>query len=495
MLGFRFRDLLHLERSSRGLLLSVLKFQKRTQGIGVLQAAISLRELPCKSHIELLYQNSGTHSTMEHLEPMTRSSSDEENQAPEFQLIRRKRPRSPEPQSDAEPFPLHSAEKAPRLMVLPGLAELLAAQNQRKEGVAADALLDVLSRVSTEQEQVQEQEKQQQQLQLEEEIEVEDKTPWPSAKQYHDIFMQPKSELKIPVYDLGVDPRGVPLHPEFIYSQPVSCMYFLKCSRLLGKGSFGFPRKKKQAGETISATTPTGKKPAGKGKKESSKDFEWRKMSFVTGLPKKQPIVRYITATCYSRATDVVAKKKVFRMHAVMLADDVGTGEKGEYVLVHIRAGGSKRVGLRASLSGVDAQQAPASPGAQGTQNAKNNADLQCIRRPVSPITVAVSSYSSSTASTSPRNKKLLHAEFASSQAEGMDHFAKMLAVTGTLPIEVTPSVTRHPLFITTKDPKVDSARQALRNMILKSCTSPDEMTKYVLGLQEELAALQTHNS
>lgn len=424
-----------------------------------------------------------------HLAPlMRREHSSDEESAPEFQLIRRKRPRSPEPR-DAEPYAMHSLEKAPRLMVLPGLAELLAAQKQRKEGEAADALLDVLSRVSSEQEQ---QEKQQQQLQ-EEELEVEDKTPWPSAKQYHDIFMQPKSELKIPVYDLGVDPRGVPLHPEFIYSQPVSCMYFLKCSRLLGKGSFGFPRKKKQAAETTPNSTPTGKKMAAKGKKESSKDFEWRKMSFVTGLPKKQPIVRYITATCYSRATDVAAKKKVFRMHAVMLADDAGTGEKGEYVLVHIRAGGSKRVGLRASLSDAETQQAPASPGAQGTAEAKRNADLHCMRRPVSPVSVAVSSYGSSTASTSPRNKKVLHTEFAASQAGNASQYARVLGVSGMAPMNS--SVSRHPLFTMAEDPRVDSARLALRNMILKSCASKDEMAKYVMGLQEELATMQHQNN
>ncbi|EGZ19204.1 hypothetical protein PHYSODRAFT_312545 [Phytophthora sojae] len=434
---------------------------------------------------------------MEHL---MHCSSDEEGaaRAPEFQLIRRKRPRTHESGGGDSPFgyPVRgSPEKAPRLTVLPGLAELLAAQKQRNEGVAADALLDVLSRASSaeqQQQQQQQQSPQQPQPQQEEDIEVEDKTPWPSAKQYFGIFSAPKSELKIPVYDLGVDPRGVPLHPEFIYSQPVSCMYFLKCSRLLGKGSFGFPRKKKSAGETTPTTTPTGKKPAAKaGKKESSKDFEWRKMSFVTGLPKKQPIVRYITATCYSRATDVTAKKKVFRMHAVMLADEAGTGEQGEYVLVHIRAGGSKRVGLRASLADAEAQQAPASPGAHGTTTAKQNADLLCMRRPVSPTSVAVSSYSSST---SPRHKKLLHAEFSSSQGERSDHLARVLSASPGFPMGLNstpPSVTRHPLFTSAEDPKVDSARQALRNMILKSCTSRDEMAKYVMGLQEELAALQ----
>ncbi|KAI9980087.1 hypothetical protein PInf_026823 [Phytophthora infestans] len=298
-------------------------------------------------------------------------------------------------------------------MVLPGLAELLAAQKH----------------ATKEQTYVQTQE---------EEVVVEDKTPWPSASQYFDIFSTPKSELKIPIYDLGLDPRGVPLHPEFIYSQPVSCMYFLKCSRLLGKGSFGFPRKKKTTGDATSTTTTSGKKPA-----ESSKDFEWRKMSFVTGLPKKQPIVRYITATCYSRATDVSAKKKVFRMHAVMLADEVGTGEKGDYVLVHIRAGGSKRVGLRASLADAEAQQAPASPTATAEAERRSALEFWVVRRD------------------------------------------RLVRCRQWLDI---------PLFTAAEDPNVDSARLALRNMILKSCTSRDEMAKYVMGLQEELAALQNQN-
>ncbi|POM77434.1 Hypothetical protein PHPALM_5183 [Phytophthora palmivora] len=273
-------------------------------------------------------------------------------------------------------------------------------------------------------------------------------------------------------------------------------MYFLKCSRLLGKGSFGFPRKKKAAGETTPTTTPTaaGKKPAGKGgKKESSKDFEWRKMSFVTGLPKKQPIVRYITATCYSRATDVAAKKKVFRMHAVMPFPYRHIPSHGAAVAALIRAGGSKRVGLRASLADAEAQQEPTSPSAHGTTNGKQNDDLLCMRRPVSPTSVAVSSYSSSTASTSPRNKKLLHAEFAGSQGDRSEHLARVLSgsATSIITADSTSSMTRHPLFTAVEDPNVDSARLALRHMILKSCTSRDEMAKYVMGLQEELAALQ----
>ncbi|CAI5713455.1 unnamed protein product [Peronospora destructor] len=214
---------------------------------------------------------------MDHVAPTTHRHqhvNDDRNDAnaPDFRLRRRKRPRTLEINHNALSTRV-SPVKTPRLMMLPGLAELLALQKKRNEGVAADALLAVLSRVSTANQE------QEQQIQTEEEIELEDKTPWPSAKQYHDMFFTPRTELQIPVYDdLGVDPRGVPLHPEFIYSQPVSCMYFLKCPRLLGKGSFGFPRKKKTAAETTLAPTPTDKKSTVKAdKKESSKDFEWRK--------------------------------------------------------------------------------------------------------------------------------------------------------------------------------------------------------------------------
>jgi hypothetical protein len=324
----------------------------------------------------------------------------------------------------------------------------------------------------------------------------EDKTPWPSAAQYHEIFADKERAGDIPVYELGLDPRGVPLHPEFIYSQPVSCMYFLKCARLLGKGSFGFPRKAKKQPEA-----PEAGRKAARGKKEPSKEFEWRKMSFVTGLPKKQPIVRYITATCYSRATDVAAKKKVFRMHAVMLADEAGSGETGDYVLVHIRAGGSKRVGLRASLAAEPEMQQqqqqqqsmpiPRSPQYEAEEQAAS------VRRPVSPPLAAVSSYNSQAASTSPRNKKRRHSEFAPSSSLSMGmagHFASPLPMP---PKEApaAPSV-RHSLFMpSAADAKVNSARLAMRELILNSCSSRDEVAQYVLGLQEELAALQRQSS
>ncbi|CEG45733.1 uncharacterized protein PHALS_02012 [Plasmopara halstedii] len=359
-----------------------------------------------------------------------------------FQLIRRKRPRTPDGYADTSVLP--TPDKAPRLMVLPGLADLLATQKQRH-----GSIVETLSCLPTsDQKQVMAQD-------LAAEMELEDKSPWPSANQYFDMFSTFKSDVKIPVYDLGVDPRGVPHHPEFIYNQPVSCMYFLKCSRLLGKGSFGFPRMIKRL---VKETTPTSAC-RNSGKKESSKDFEWRKMSFVTGLPKKLPIVRYITATCYSRATHISAKKKVFRMHAVMLADEMGTSEHGEYVLVHIRAGGSKRVGLRASLSSGET--------------------LLGMEHPVSPTSVA-ESYSSSIL---PRNKKLLHIDATAS--DDHDSESSVKAVTSSMIHH------SHSISTATAESSFSSARLALRSLVLKSCSSQDEMVKYVMELQEELAALR----
>ncbi|KAI9906841.1 hypothetical protein PsorP6_002812 [Peronosclerospora sorghi] len=397
--------------------------------------------------------------------------------APDFQWIRRKRSRPPEIYHNA----LHGTrvEKAPRLMVLPRLAEILTQRKPRYERV--DSLWGVLSHVPTVDQRVQ--------LTQQEEKEVEDKTPWPSAKQYHDILSNPKSNLNIPMYDLGVDARGVPLHPEFIYTQPVSCMYFLKCARLLGKGSFGFPRKKRHPIETTAGMRPPAANKIGvsRGRKsELSKDFEWRKMSFVTGLPKNQPFVRYVTATCYSRANDIAAKKKVFRMHAVMLANKEGTGETGACVLVHIRAGGYKRVGLRTSLASAEAQL----PSASAHTFVNDNQKL-CMRGLVSPTSVAVSSYSSTMAPTSPQIKKLLHAEFTVNQGESSYQVTKKLKESSVIS---TSSVARYPLFTTFHDPNVHSARLALRNMIMKSCSSRDEIAKYAMGLQEELASLQSQN-
>lgn len=189
----------------------------------------------------------------------------------------------------------------------------------------------------------------------------EDMSPWPSATQYCSILTQYQERLlsgltsdvshrvgthqipsypEIPIFDFGVDARGVPMHPTFIYTNPVSCMYFLPCTKLLGRGSFGFPRHYEEANTHENGT-----------KHFASKKFEWRKMSFVTALPKQNASVRYVTATCFVKtdSTQVSSTKKVFRMHAVMLANGQGTGEIGRYVLVHIRAGASKRTGVRTS--------------------------------------------------------------------------------------------------------------------------------------------------
>ncbi|KAF1324769.1 hypothetical protein FI667_g9540, partial [Globisporangium splendens] len=452
----------------------------------------------------------------------------EEQHADEFALIRRKRPRSP-PAADQQQqqrllsfanftsavLDAHRPAPVAPAMVLPRISQLLSSQScamapaasrQRisesgdfVERVHGSPLPSIAATTCAEDDDD------------DDTSEIEDKTPWPSANQYHDIFSNMSAHSNIPVYDLGVDPRGVPLHPEFIYSEPVSCMYFLKCSQLLGKGSFGFPRKKKAAGATESSNKKGSGAAAAKGKKESSKDFEWRKMSFVTGLPKKQPIVRYITATCYSRATDVSTKKKVFRMHAVMLADATGNGEMGDYVLVHIRAGGSKRVGLRASASEMDPQtnvSAPSSPGAPVCEDTSDD-----VKRPVSPPLASVSSYNSQAASTSPHNKKLLHADFSASTHHNVGKspsFGKFMMPRSPPQMHQQPShsaaMMRHPMMTTSPTlptvaaptfdvSKFNNARQVMRDMILQSCSSRDEMAKYVHCLQEELAALQRQTS
>lgn len=386
-------------------------------------------------------------------------------------LIRRKRPLSPSRPPAA--FGMGLGRPAAAFGMLPALSDLLASQRrepQRLSPIRQSPPVELAPPPPTAVETAEPQEDETD----------EDKTPWPSAAQYHELFTDAARFRSIPVYDLGVDPRGVPLHPEFIYSQPVSCMYFLKCARLLGKGSFGFPRK-------LKAAEAPGKKAAGKGRKEPSKEFEWRKMSFVTGLPKKQPVVRYITATCYARATDVAAKKKVFRMHAVMLADDSGAGEAGDYVLVHIRAGGSKRVGLRASLAVDGPEPMPQSP-VRGSEPSIHD-EFVPVRRPVSPPMAAAPSYNSQAASTSPRNKKRRHAEYAPTPSFGAGPFA---GLTPEPAKSATAAVPRHSLFPSTpEDAKVSSARLAMRELILSSCSSRDEVAKYVLGLQEELAALQ----
>lgn len=79
-------------------------------------------------------------------------------------------------------------------------------------------------------------------------------------------------------YDLGTDDRGITVHPEVIYSNPISTLYILKCEHLKnGKPSFGFPRLSNKR----------------------IKYYTWKKQGFTTDLPKNNPIVRYITANCY----------------------------------------------------------------------------------------------------------------------------------------------------------------------------------------------------
>lgn len=141
---------------------------------------------------------------------------------------------------------------------------------------------------------------------------------WPNGVQYKRLFAE--AGKSIPIHALGCNGKNVPYHPDWIYESPKPAMYFLKCERLVGPASFGFPR------------TANGDK----------KVFGWRKMSFITKLPKKDPIIEYVTATCYAGIRNVNSGRsnfKVFRMHAVMLLEN---SHKPPLVLVHIKSGGCK---------------------------------------------------------------------------------------------------------------------------------------------------------
>ena len=45
------------------------------------------------------------------------------------------------------------------------------------------------------------------------------------------------------------------------------------------------------------------------------KQFKWKKMNFITDLPKRDPLVRYIVASAVTLDDDT----PVYRMHAIIL--------------------------------------------------------------------------------------------------------------------------------------------------------------------------------
>lgn len=67
---------------------------------------------------------------------------------------------------------------------------------------------------------------------------------WLHYEQYYNILKSAENgDFLFPFYDLGVDDRGITIHPEEIYSNPCDSIYLLKCEHLKnGKPSFGFPR-------------------------------------------------------------------------------------------------------------------------------------------------------------------------------------------------------------------------------------------------------------
>ena len=101
---------------------------------------------------------------------------------------------------------------------------------------------------------------------------------WLSAEEYYDLLTNMEKNCALfPFYDLGTDLHQVTFHPTFIYEKPCPAIYFLRCEHLKnGKPMFGFPRIK-----------------------NLSKLYTWKKQGFTTAIPKKNPLVRYITANCY----------------------------------------------------------------------------------------------------------------------------------------------------------------------------------------------------
>lgn len=100
-------------------------------------------------------------------------------------------------------------------------------------------------------------------------------------------------------------------HPYDIYKKPMNgFIYFMEGSSI--GSEFGFPRV------------------------EQKKVFKWKKMNFITELPKRNPLVNYIVASavrCEGFFTKGAAEGPTFRMHAVVLSEQKGKS----YILCHIR--------------------------------------------------------------------------------------------------------------------------------------------------------------
>ena len=112
-----------------------------------------------------------------------------------------------------------------------------------------------------------------------------------NIKEYSSFYSMPKFSNKA--------------HPSEIYSNPINgFIYFIQGKNI--ENDFGFPRV------------------------EIKKSYKWKKTNFITDIPKKNPLVKYLVAS----ATKIQEKSKhAFRMHAVILNENCDDS----YILCHIR--------------------------------------------------------------------------------------------------------------------------------------------------------------
>ena len=154
--------------------------------------------------------------------------------------------------------------------------------------------------------------------------------PWPSAKQYVEIFK--RFLTKDGHYDtytiegLGrCKLTGTPLQPEWLYKNPKAGIYFLECATLRGRGSFGFPKCENLR----------------------KKLFEWKKTSYVNNVPKAKPLISYITANGHGRYEN--GQDGTFRMRIVkpINIQCANSEDADRWVLVdiHLSDGLARRVG------------------------------------------------------------------------------------------------------------------------------------------------------
>ena len=64
---------------------------------------------------------------------------------------------------------------------------------------------------------------------------------------------------------------------------------------------------------------------------DRKKKYCWKKMNFITSLPKRNPQIKYIVASSYLSASLSTEEPSEFRMHVAVLA------EGGDNLLCHIR--------------------------------------------------------------------------------------------------------------------------------------------------------------